>query len=102
MVRGKGRQKEMNHPKIVLGRITILLLRFKIRISFCCYRRMICRSVYCRNKLGGPSYHNGSREFVCNLWQYDHGTYKYGICSHFRSWWFRGCIIHGPYSCCLV
>jgi hypothetical protein len=71
----------MNRPKIVLGHNTILLLRSEIRISFHCYGRMICVSAYRRNELGGPSYHNGSREFVYNLQQCDHGTYKYGIYS---------------------
>ena len=72
----------MNRPKIVLGCNTILLLRSEIRISFHCYGRMICMSAYHRNKLGGPSYHNGNREFVCNPQQYDHGAYKYGIYGH--------------------
>jgi hypothetical protein len=75
----------MNCPKIVLGRNTILLLRSEIRISFHCYGRTICASAYRRNELGGPSYHSGSRGFVCSLPQCDHDAYKYGIFSCFCS-----------------
>ena len=98
----KGRQKEMNRPKVVLGHNTILLLRSKIRISFCCHGRMTCRSAYHRNELGGPSYHSRSRESVCNQWQYDCGTCKYGIFGHFYSWWFCGHTICGPCNSNLV
>ena len=43
---------------------------------------MICVSAYHRNKLGGPSYHNRSKGFICNPQQYDRGAYKYGIYGH--------------------